>query len=81
MPLNNALARNIDIMGAPTKKQKLEANTPLKHFLRPIIEEAMMRRMQMMQQEAASQEMRQMPQQAPTTSPLQGALRSREEML
>ena len=77
MPLNNALARNIDAIGAPTKKQKLEANTPLKHFLRPIIEEAMMRRMQMMQQEAASQQTQQMP----TSSPLQGALMGREEML
>lgn len=49
MELNSALARNIDAMGAPTKKQKLEANTPLKHFLRPLLEEAMMRRMQEMQ--------------------------------
>ena len=77
MPLNNALARNIDTLGAPTKRQKLEANTPLKHFLRPILEEAMMRRMQMMQQEAANQQMRQMP----TNNPLQGALAGREEML
>ena len=37
------------MMGALTKKQKLVANTPLKHFLRPIIEEAMMRRMQAME--------------------------------
>lgn len=74
MPFNTALARNIDTMGTPTKKQKLEANTPLKHFLRPIMEEAMMKRMQMMQQEAASQQMQQMPQQAPTSNPLQGAL-------
>jgi len=49
MPFNTALARNIDTMGVPTKKQKLEANTPLKHFLRPIMEEAMMRKMAMMQ--------------------------------
>ena len=81
MPLNNALARNIDAIGALTKKQKLEANTPLNHFLRPIIEEAMMRRMQMMQQEAASQQTQQMPQQTSTTNPLQGALMGREEML
>lgn len=77
MPFNNALARGIDAMGAPTKKQKLEANTPLKHFLRPLLEEAMMRRMQMMQQEAAGQQTEQMP----TSSPLQGALMGREEML
>lgn len=76
MPLNNALARNIDAMGAPTKKQKLTANTPLKHFLRPILEEAMIRRMQMMQQQQANQEMPQ----APSENPLQGALAGREEM-
>ena len=77
MPFETALSRNIDVMGAPIKKQKLEANTPLKHFLRPIIEEAMMRRMQMMQQLEATQQMQQMP----TTNPLQGALAGREEML
>ena len=69
MPLNNALARGIDAIGAPTKKQKLEANTPLKHFLRPILEEAMRKRAEAMQQ-----------QQMPTRSPLQGALMGREEM-
>ena len=49
MPFNTALARNIDTMGVPTRRQKLEAETPLKHFLRPLIEEAMMRKMAMMQ--------------------------------
>lgn len=77
MPFETALSRNIDAMGAPTKKQKLEANTPLKHFLRPIIEEAMVRRMQMMQQLEATQQMQQMP----TNNPLQGALAGREEVL
>ena len=77
MPFNTALTRGIDAMGAPTKKQKLEANTPLKHFLRPIIEEAMMRRIQMMQQLEATQQMQQMP----TTNPLQGALAGRGEIL
>ena len=71
MLLNNALSRGIDAMGAPTKKQKLEANTPLKHFLRPILEEAMRRRAEAMQ----------MQQQMPTGNPLQGALINREEML
>jgi hypothetical protein len=55
MPFETALTRNIDAMGAPTKKQKLEANTPLKFFLRPIIEEAMMRRKQMMQNQQPPQ--------------------------
>ena len=71
MPFNNTLARNIDAMGAPTKKQKFEANTPLKHFLRPIMEEAMLRRKALMEQQ----------QQMPTGNPLQGALMGREEML
>jgi len=68
----NALAKNIDAMGTPTKRQKLLNNTPLKHFLRPILEEAMMQRMQMMQQ---------MPQvQQPTNNPLQSALMNRGGM-
>ena len=76
MPFNTALARNIDAIGAPSKKQKLEAGTPLKHFLRPIIEEAMLRRKAMME----AQQMPQQPQQ-PTGNSLQGALMGREEML
>ena len=74
MTLNNTLARNIDAMGTPTKKQKLLNNTPLKHFLRPIIEEAMIQKMQMMQQTPE-----QVPQQ-PTGNPLQGALMNRGGM-
>ena len=77
MPFNTALTRNIDALGAPTKKEKLKANTPLKHFLMPLIQEATARRMQMMQQMEAEQGMRQMP----TGNSLQGALMSREEVL
>ena len=76
MPLNNALSRGMDAMSAPTKKQKLEANTPLRYFLRPILEEAMRKRAEAMQMQQ-----QQMQQQAPTSSPLQGALMGREEML
>ena len=76
MPFDTALARNIDVIGAPSKKQKLEAGTPLKHFLRPIIEEAMMRRKAMMEAQQMPQTTRQ-----PTGNPLQGALMSGEEML
>ena len=71
MPFNTALTRGIDAMGAPTKKQKLEANTPLRHFLRPILEEAMRKRAEAIQ----------MQQQMPTSNSLQGALMGREEML
>ena len=71
MALNNVLARNIDSVGAPSKKKKLLANTPLKHFLRPIIEEAMIKRMQMMQQA-------QQPTQRPSPSPLETALTNKE---
>jgi len=79
MALNNALARNIDAVGAPSKKQKFEGNTPLKFFLRPIIEEAMLRKKAMMEAQQA-QQMPQMEQQ-PTNNPLQGALMNREEMV
>ena len=37
------------LLGTATKKQRLEEGTPLKHYLRPIIEEAMIRRLAMMQ--------------------------------
>ena len=82
MPFNTALARNIDTMGAPTKKQKLDAGTPLKHFLRPLIEEATMRRMQMMQ----GLQPPQLPGsvggmvESPSISPLQNALISVPQM-
>ena len=78
MPFNTALARNIDTLGVPTKKQKIEANTPLKHFLRPIIEEAMLRRMAMVQ----NMQPPQLPGsvggmvEPPSVSPLQNALMS-----
>lgn len=78
MPFNTALARNIDTMGVPTRKQKLEAETPLKHFLRPLMEEAMMRRMAMMQ----NQQPPQLPAsvggmvEPPSISPLENALMS-----
>jgi hypothetical protein len=71
MPFDTALTRGIDAMGAPTKKQKLEANTPLKHFLRPLMEEAMLKRKALMEQQ----------QQMPTGNPLQGALMNKGEML
>ena len=77
MPFDTALTRGIDAMGVPSKKQKLEANTPLKHFLRPILEEAMQKRAEAMQM----QQQQQMQQQMLTSSPLQGALMGREEML
>jgi len=64
MPFNTALSENLISYNEPTKKQKLEANTPLKYFLRPILEEAMRRRTEAMQ----------MNQQMPMNNPLQGAL-------
>jgi len=71
--LNNSLVRNL---GIPTRKQKLEANTPMKHFLRPIIEDAMIKKMQMMQGQQAPE----LPSdiggmvEPPTINPLQNAL-------
>jgi len=64
---NTPLTRNIEAFGEPTKKERLEANTPLRHFLRPILEELMRKKA-----EAAQQQ--QMQQQMPTRNPLQGAL-------
>ena len=50
-------------IGGPTKKQVLAEGTPLKHFLRPIIEDAMKRKMMEMSQQ-------QMPQMAEQQSPM-----------
>lgn len=74
MALTDALARNIDAVSIPNRKKKLLANTPLKHFLRPIIEEAMIKRMQLMQQA-------QQPISRPSRSPLETALGNKREMV
>ena len=37
--LKNGLPKRV-LSGLPTKKQRIDSGTPLKHYLRPIIEEA-----------------------------------------
>lgn len=73
--LKNGLPKR-ELSGLPTRKQRMESGTPLKHYLRPLMEEAIRRQlMQAMQ----------MPQlgagagpavEPPSISPLQNALMS-----
>lgn len=64
------------VAGMSNKKQRLEASTPLKHFLRPLIEESMARQMAMM----SNTQPPQLPMnvggmvEPPSISPLQNAL-------
>lgn len=70
--LADVLRGDIDIL-LPTRKQRIKAGTPLKHFLRPIIEEDIVRRQRMMQP--------QMNQMRPPTSPLRNALMNMKGMV
>ena len=72
--LKNGLPKR-ELSGLPTRKQRIESGTPLKHYLRPLMEEAIRR--QLMQTMAP-----QLPEGAgpavepPSISPLQNALMS-----
>lgn len=77
MSLTDALLKNLSVAKPPAKKQRMLEGTPLKHFLRPIMEESMRRRMMGL--------MQQMPQlgaqsspvvEPPSVNPLQNALMS-----
>lgn len=64
------------LAGIPTRKQRMEAGTPLKHYLRPLIEESIKRKLmqalQMPQLADATSGMVE----PPSISPLQNALMS-----
>ena len=73
--LKNGLPKRA-LSGLPTKKQRMESGTPLKHYLRPLIEESIRRQLM------ASLQMPQLGEGAgpavepPSISPLQNALMS-----
>ena len=73
--LKNGLPKR-ELSGLPTKKQRMESNTPLKHYLRPLIEESIKRQL------LRSLQAPQLPEGAgpmvepPSISPLQNALMS-----
>ena len=73
MPLVDMLKENAERYGMPTNKERLKSGTPLKYFLRPIMEEAMKRKMMEM-----TQRMPQMPEspvvEPPSVSPLQNRM-------
>jgi len=76
MPLVDMLKENAERYGMPTNKERQKSGTPLKHFLRPIMEEAMKRKMMEMTQQM--QRMPQMPESSvvepPSVSPLQNRM-------
>ena len=75
--LLDALRRNMPedaLSGMPTKKQRMEEGTPLRHFLRPIMEESIRRQlMQALQAPQLSEGPGPMVE-PPSISPLQNAL-------
>lgn len=77
MSLQSALLKNLNIVEPLKKKQRMTEGTPLKHFLTPIMEEAMKRRIMGM-----SQQMPQLGQESsgmiepPSVNPLENALMS-----
>ena len=81
MPLLDMLKENAERYGLPSKKERFSSGTPLKHFLRPIMEEAMKRRLMEMSQQ-------QMPQigdvqspmvEPPSINPLQNRMMTEEQ--
>ena len=77
--LLDALRRNMpedSLSGLPTKKQRMEEGTPLKHYLLPIIEESVRRQlMQSLHMPQLSEGPGPMVE-PPSVSPLQNALMS-----
>ena len=75
--LLDALRRNMPedtLSGMPTKKQRMEEGTPLRHFLRPIMEESIRRQlMQALEAPQLSEGPGPMVE-PPSISPLQNAL-------
>ena len=82
MGLNDALLKQLNSMGRLPKKQKMLENTPLQHFIRPLMEEDMKRRMMELQQMGGMQQMPQLGTQSsgmvepPSVNPLENALMS-----
>lgn len=77
MGLLEILKRGTERYGLPTKKERLKSNTPLKYFLRPIMEEAMKRKMMEMTQQMPQMGMQQSPMvEPPSINPLQNRLMS-----
>lgn len=68
-----ALIDELDKRYTNTKKQKLLAGTPLKHFLAPLLEEQEQRRIEMLQQMSIQSPMGQAPRMS-INNPLQNAL-------
>jgi len=77
MLLTNALLRNLSVVKPPAKKQRMLKGTPLKHFLRPIMEESMKRQMMGLMQQMPQLGTQSSPMvEPPSVNPLQNALMS-----
>lgn len=82
MPFNDALLRQLNPMGRLPKRLKMKDNTPLQHFIRPLMEEDMKRRMMELQRMSGMEQMPQLGAQSsgmvepPSVNPLENALMS-----
>lgn len=80
--LLDALRRGLPkdtLSGLPTKKQRMEEGTPLKHYLFPVIEEAMRRQLMQSMQGMQTPQLSEAPGpmvEPPSVSPLENALMS-----
>ena len=73
--LKNGLPKR-ELSGLPTRKQRMESGTPLKHYLRPLMEEAIRRQLMQAMQVPRLPEGAGPAVEPPSISPLQNALMS-----
>jgi len=64
------------LVGVPTRKQRMEAGTPLKHYLRPLLEESIRRKLMQALQMPQLADATSGAVEPPSISPLQNALMS-----
>jgi len=77
MSLFDMLKQNAERYGMPTKKERFSSGTPMKYFLRPIMEEAMRRRIMEMTQQMPQINGQQSPMvEPPSINPLQNRMMS-----
>jgi len=77
--LLEALQRGLpkrELSGIPTKKQRMESNTPMKHYLRPLIEESIRRQLMMSMQAPQLGQASSGMVEPPSVNPLENALMS-----
>jgi len=77
--LLEALQRGLpkrELSGIPTKKQRMDSNTPMKHYLRPLIEESIRRQLMINMQTPQLGQASSGMVEPPSVNPLENALMS-----